>query len=411
MAPGACVAVTGLGLVTPGGVGVAPTWAAVCEGVSLAGRDASLAGLPVDISCAVRAFDGDHLLGRRLARRMSRGTQMGVVAAREAVRMAGLREGTFDPVRAGVVFGATGSSTEGALATVTKLAAGRVETISPVDALRSVPSACPTEVALDLGAAGPSFATSAGCASALVAIGVARDLLRAGVLDVAVVGGAEVTCDRLCVASGLSLGLLSARVHAPQEAMRPFDAGRDGWVAAEGAGVLVLERAEHARGRGARVLSWVAGFGAAGDVHHAARPEGRGAEQAAVLALADAGWPPHEVEHVNAHGASSRTYDAAEARWLDRLFPHRPPVTATKGVLGHAAAASGAIEAALTVLTLRHRRIPPIANLDQPDPEFRLHTVAKAPLDRPLRNALCVSAAMGGQNCSLALLAPTPTTP
>ncbi|WP_327269563.1 beta-ketoacyl-[acyl-carrier-protein] synthase family protein [Streptomyces sp. NBC_01218] len=403
------VVVTGLGLVTPGGIGVEAGWRAALAGVSTAARDPRLAGLRVDISCRVPEFDADALLGRRLARRMDRGTQLGVVAAREAFAMAGLADGDWDPARVGVVMGSGGSSVDGLLDICDRLAAGRPESVPPMALPRSLPSAGATEVALDLGAAGPNFATSAGCASGLTAIGVARDLLRSGALDIVVAGGAESLCHPLTVTAFAQLGVLSTRPGDPCDAARPFGRDRDGFVVAEGAGILVLERAAYARARRAPVLAHAAGYGAGSDAHHVAavHPEGRGAERAVRAALADARWRPEDVEHVNAHGAATRANDAAEASWLARVLPHRPPVTATKATLGHAGAGSGGIEAALSVLTLSRRTIPPTANHTEPDTALAggIDLVTRAPRAGGRRTALCVSTALGGQNSALALLA------
>ncbi|GAB2889878.1 beta-ketoacyl-[acyl-carrier-protein] synthase family protein [Streptomyces mayteni] len=398
------IAVTGIGLVTPGGVGVRASWRAVRDGAATATRDPALAGLPVDISCAVPGFDGDALLGRRLARRLDPVTQLGLVAAREALAMAGLPAGGWDPARVGVLVGAGGSSLAGVTEAHRRLLACRAETISPTALPRSLPSACATEIAHDLGVTGPAFATVAGCASGLLAARVARDLLRSGDLDVAVVGGAESLRHPLTVAGFAQLGTLSRRAGEPAAACRPFDADRAGLVVAEGAGVLVLERPGYARARRAPVLAWLAGCGAAGENHHPTtpHPEGAGGERATRAALADAGWHPADVGHVNAHGAATVANDATEARWLARTLPHRPPVTATKGALGHAGAGSGAIEAATTVLALRERLIPPTANLDRLDPDFDLDVVAKAPRPAPdSPGALTVSSAFGGQNAAL----------
>ncbi|MFI7275260.1 beta-ketoacyl-[acyl-carrier-protein] synthase family protein [Streptomyces sp. NPDC049879] len=405
-APDACwgpgaVAVTGVGLVTPGGTGVAGAWDAVCRGLPTARRDPELAGQPVDLTCAVPDFDGDALLGRRLARRMDRVAQFAVVAAREAVAMAGLGGRTWPGERIAVLFGAGGSSFEGLTDAYPKLLSGRARAISPMTLPRSLPSAPAAEVALDLGVSGPGFATSAGCASAPVAVGVGRDLLRSGTVDVVVAGGAESLRHPLAAAGFAQLGVVS------RTAARPFAADRDGFVPAEGAGVLVLESGAHACARGAEVLAWLGGYGAAGDGHHVAapHPDGVGAERALRAALAAGGTEPCAVGHVNAHGAATRLNDRAEARALARLLPHRPPVTATKGALGHAGAGSGAIEAVVTVLSLRDQLIPPTAGLTGPDPEFTLDVVTGAPRRAALRTAVSVSTALGGQNAALLLLA------
>ncbi|MFJ2902882.1 beta-ketoacyl-[acyl-carrier-protein] synthase family protein [Streptomyces sp. NPDC087212] len=399
------VAVTGVGLVGAGGIGTEANWAAVCAGVGLAERAPELAGGPVELVCRAVGFDGDALIGRRSARRMDRAAQMGVVAAREATAASGLTPGEVPADRLGVVMGTGGSGVTGVVDVHERLRTGRAATISPLTVPRSLPGACAAEIALDHGASGPNFATSAGCASGLVSIGVAVQMLRAGIVDVMLAGGADCLLHPVPLAAFAQMGVVSRRVDRPTAAVRPFDVERDGFVAAEGAGVLVLERAGHARARGARVLAWVAGYGAASDAHHfaAVHPEGRGGEQAARAALADAGWDAGDVDHVNAHGSATRAGDLAEARWLARVLPHRPSVTATKAVLGYAGAASGATEAALTVLSVARRRVPPTANHERPEPGLDLDVVTGAPRAGRTARALCVSTAPGGQNSVLAV--------
>lgn len=401
------VAVTGVGLVSAGGVGAEPTWGAVCAAVGRAERALELADEPVDLVCRVGGFDADALLGRRLARRMDRPAQLGVVAAREAVEVSGLAPGGVAAHRFGVVMGAGGTGVADVADAHERWRAGRAATISPLGLARSLPSACAAEIALDRGAAGPGFATSAGCASGLIAVGTAMELLRSGAVDVMLAGGADCLLHPVTLAALGQMGVLARRAARPDAAVRPFDVARDGFVASEGAGVLVLETAAHARARGARVLAWLAGYGAAGDAHHiaAVHPEGRGGEQAARTALADAGWAARDVEHVNAHGSATEAGDRAEARWLTRLLPHRPPVTAAKAVLGYAGAASGATEAALTVLTVARRLVPPTANHEQQEPGMDLDVVTGGPRGVRLRKALCVSTAPGGQNSVLAVAA------
>jgi 3-oxoacyl-[acyl-carrier-protein] synthase II len=256
-----------------------------------------------------------------------------------------------------------------------------------------------------LGVRGPSLAVATACASGATAIGVARDLLRSGACDVALAGGTEAAVDRLTAAAFARLDALAPLPGSqdPAAASRPFDAERQGFVLAEGAAVLVLERLADAKARGARVLGRLVGYGAAADAHHPTTPHpaGVGLELALRRALADAGARPAEVDHVNAHATGTPLGDLAEARTLHRLFG-AVPVTAAKGTLGHTLGAAGAIEAALTVLTVAEGLIPPTANLAKQDPEIDLDVVHGAPRPARIGLALTDSAGFGGQNAVLA---------
>jgi 3-oxoacyl-[acyl-carrier-protein] synthase II len=222
-----------------------------------------------------------------------------------------------------------------------------------------------------------------------------------------VTGGAEACVVRSIVTGFAQMGALSRRRDDPAAASRPFDVDRDGFVAAEAAGVLILERMEHARARGAAVHATVRGYGATADAYNATAPEpsGRGVEAAIRAALADADLTSGEVDHVNAHGTSTPLNDVTEARVLRRVFGDRPAVTSTKGVTGHALGAAGAIEAAYTVLSVRHGVVPPTANLENQDPKIDVDVVAKAQRDLPVRAAISNSFGFGGQNAVLAICA------
>ncbi|MFI7094400.1 beta-ketoacyl-[acyl-carrier-protein] synthase family protein [Streptomyces lydicus] len=397
------VAVTGLGLVTPAGVGVAATWHGLLSGESPAARDPALDGLPVDFCCRVPGFDAAERLGRRLSWRLDRCAAMALVAAREAVADAGLGTDRWDPLRVGVVVGVGTASMERYEEEFAKLTSGRATEISPLAIPRSVPNMVAGEVGMDLRVRGPNLTVSTACASGATALGTARQLLLADACDVVVAGGSESLCSRIPAACFHQMGALSRRGDDPAGASRPFDADRDGFVLAEGAGMLVLERAEHARGRGARVRSYLSGYGASCDAYHftAPHPEGRGAAEALSAALGDAGLEPGDIGHVNAHGTSTVLNDRAEALALRQVFRRPPPVTAVKGALGHAAGGAGAIEAACTVLTLQEQVVPPTANLRRLDPDIELDVVSKVP--RPVRMAAAVSNAFGfgGQNAVL----------
>jgi 3-oxoacyl-[acyl-carrier-protein] synthase II len=407
------VAITGLGLVTPAGAGVAAGWAALCAGEPLAATDPDLAGLPVDFSCRVPVLDTDTQLGRQLDRRLDPFSRWALVAAREAVADAGLAVRPeagirLDPaaaVRVAVILGVGANSLSHYEDAFACLFAGTPEAMSPIVLTRSVPNMVAGEVAMDLGAHGPCFTTSSACASAATAIGVARGLINAGLCDIAITGGSESARIRATAACFARMGALSRRVDDPAGASRPFAADRDGFVLGEGTGILVLERPEHAAARGARVRAFLSGYGASADAYHPARPhpEGYGAQLAIRAALADAGLAPADIDHVNAHGTGTVLSDRAEANALRAVFGCAPPVTATKSIFGHPLGAGGGIEAVATVLALEEQLIPPTANLDEPDPDLDLDLVAKGPRLATMRAAVSNSFGFGGQNAVLVL--------
>lgn len=402
------IAVTGLGLVTPAGIGTEDTWSGLLRSLPTAVGDPLLAGLPVDFSCRVPAFDGGRLLGRRLAARLDRACQFALVAAREARADAQLDTAPWDPARIAVVLGVGTCSFDTYEAEFAKLARGQPTKVSPWAIVRSVPNMIPAEVALDLGARGPNLSVSTACASGTTALGVARDLLLAGRCDVAFAGGAESVCSRVPATCFHQMGALSRRRHAPAVASRPFDRDRDGFVLAEGAGILVLERATQARARGAWIRAHLAGYGASCDAHHPAvpHPAGRGAVDAMRSALADAGLSPLDIGHINAHGTATRQNDLAECRAVREVFAQPPPVTSLKGCLGHAVGGAGGIEAVCTVLALEHQIVPPTANLEHQDPGIALDVVHKAPRAMAMKAALSNSFGFGGQNAVAAFTLP-----
>ncbi|MBP2477869.1 3-oxoacyl-[acyl-carrier-protein] synthase II [Crossiella equi] len=394
------LAVTGLGLVTTAGIGVEASWEGVLRGESTATPDPGLAGMATDFSCRVPGFDADALLGRRTAWRQDRCTHLARVAAREAVADSGLDPASWDGARVGVVVGNSlgGSGTfEAQHDVLTREGEQQVTPLLIPMAGTGSPTAWLT---LDLHALGPSLAPATACASGATALGVARDWLTTGLCDVVIAGGAESALSRLIMAGFGQLGALSRRGATPGEACRPFDADRDGFVAGEGAGILVLERLADARARGARVHAVLAGYGGSSDAHHitAPHPGGTGVERATRTALAEAGLSTSDIDHVNAHGTSTPLNDAVEGALVQRLYGDRACVTSVKGVLGHSLGAAGAIEAVLTVLTVREGLVPPTANLDRLDPRLDLDVVTKVPRRTEVRAAVSNSFGFGGSN-------------
>lgn len=404
---GQAVAVTGLGLVTPAGIGVPDSWRGVCSGRSTARRDPNLAGLAVDISCTVPDFDAKALVGRRSMLMHDRFSQLAIVAGREAVAHAGLDPSSWDGARVGVVMGC---GLGGVWTWEKQHDIMRDRGPNAVSALllpMLVPNMVAGHLAMEFQATGPNFVVTAACASGGMAIACALPLLRDDLCDVVLVGGTDAAVSPLIVTAFTQMGALSRRVDEPVAACRPFDKDRDGFVIGEASAVLVLEREASARARGARPLALVAGAGASADAHHmtAPDPDGQGIRRAVQSALSDAAVGPSEVDHVNAHGTSTPLNDTAEARALRGVLGNRPSVTSTKGVLGHSLGATGAVEAALTVLAIDQRTVPPTANLETQDPEVDLDIVATAARAQRVEVALSTSYGFGGQNSALVFTA------
>ncbi|MFB6711139.1 beta-ketoacyl-[acyl-carrier-protein] synthase family protein [Streptomyces sp. NPDC056237] len=398
------VAVTGVGVVSPAGADEHTFWAGLCEGVSMARGCEELAGLPVDFACPAGGIDLDAAVGGRSAWRMARFVKMALVAARQAVADAGLSPERWDGERVGVVLGVGVGGVSVLADGLRKLDEAGPEAVSPLLVPMMMPNAAAGEVAIALRAHGPSLAPATACASGATAIAVARDLLTSGRCDVVVAGGAESVLTPLVVSAFAAMGALSLRTGDPAGASRPFAADRDGFVIGEGAAVLVLERTPDAHARGVRPRALLTGTGSATDAHHptAPHPDGAGARRAVGAALREAGWAAHDVDHINAHGTSTMLNDAMETALISGLFPHRPSVTAPKGVLGHTLAAAGAIEAVATVLTLERGLVPPIANLDSLPDGFDLDCVVKEPRVQDVERALSHSFGFGGHNVVLA---------
>ncbi|MFD0396735.1 beta-ketoacyl-[acyl-carrier-protein] synthase family protein [Kitasatospora sp. NPDC127121] len=399
------IAVTGLGLVTPAGFGTEETWQRVCAGTPTASPDPDLDAAPVTFSCRIPAMDLDTAVGRKKAWRIGRFSKLALLAAREAVQNAGLDTGGWDGARVAVVLGVGFGGAPHWEDQLRRLHQRGPAHVSPTVIPMVIGNMAVGEVAQEFGARGPTLACATACASGATALAIAHDLLVAGSCDIVLAGGAEAALSPLVATGFHRMGTLSARGHDVPGASRPFAADRDGFVLAEGAAVLVLERAADARARGARARAVLAGHGASNDAHHpTAPPQGAaGAEQALRTALRSAGLGAGDIGHVNAHGTSTPLNDAAEAGLIARALPHQPSVTAPKGVLGHSLGAAGAIEAALTVLTIERGLVPPIANLTPDIAEFDIDCVTGTARRQRIDAALSHSFGFGGHNVVLAL--------
>ncbi|WP_410644269.1 beta-ketoacyl-[acyl-carrier-protein] synthase family protein [Amycolatopsis sp. lyj-346] len=400
-------AVTGLGLVTAAGIGADAAWHGVTRSGAVRGvrHRAELHGLSCDFMYTIDDLDAESRLGVPAMRMMDRFSQLAVIAAREAVADAGLDTAVWDTDRVAVVIGSAHGGLPFYDEQSTVLAAKGARRVSPKLAPMTTVNSAASSVCMDLGARGPSLSVSTACSSGTVAIGTALQLLRSGACDIAIAGGAESVCSRLLISSACQMRAVSTRRDDPSTACRPFDADRDGFVVGEGAGLVVLERAEHAAARGARVRAGIAGYGASSDAYAAVAPdpEGAGIERALRTALADADVAPADVGHVNAHGTSTVMNDLIEARMLHRVLGEVPLVTSTKAMTGHALGAAGGIEAALTVLALEKQLVPPTGNFRTRDIRIPIDVVAKEARPAAFECAVKTSMGFGGHNAALVL--------
>ncbi|MFI6743628.1 beta-ketoacyl-[acyl-carrier-protein] synthase family protein [Nonomuraea sp. NPDC050451] len=397
------VVVTGMGVRTPAGAHPKELWGALLAGRSTARTITSFdaEGLPVDFACQVPDLDLDGYVKPRDARRMDRVTRMAFCAATDALADAGHPQAA--PERRAVVTG-TGyggvATQEAAFGTLDER--GRAWP-GPLHIPMSMHNAAAAEISIRHAFLGPSMSVATACASGSHAIGEGMRLVRDGTADVVLAGGMEAGVRASALVGFGRAGALSRRASEPERASRPFDADRDGFVLGEGAAFLVLERLEDALLRGAHVYAELSGYGRTSDGHHltAPDPEGDGAYRCMRQALADAGIAAADVVHVNAHATSTRLNDEMEARAIARLFgEYAVPVTGSKSVIGHALGASGAIEAVISVLTLRERAVHPTANLDRQDPACPVDVVT-APRPIVPGPVLSNSFAFGGHNATL----------
>lgn len=404
------VVVTGMGLITPLGLDVEDTWAALLAGKSGAGPvtlfDAT--DQHVQFACEVKGFDPERYMDRKEARRSDRFLQFAVAAADEAVRQAGLEGmGPDAPSdRTGVIVG----SGIGGLSTLeeqhSKLLEQGPKRVSPFFIPMFIADMAAGMISMRYGSRGPNYATVSACASSAHAVGLALRSIRNGEADVMIAGGTEATVTPLCMAGFASMKALSRRNDSPETASRPFDATRDGFVVGEGAGILVLESAEHALARGATILGEIAGFGQSADAYHmtAPVPGGTGAQLAMRDALADADVGLDDVQYVNAHGTSTPANDLTETAALKELFGEYAAdlvVSSTKSMTGHTLGAAGAIEAAICLLACERGRIPPTINYHTPDPECNLFYAPNEAVDRDVKVALSNSFGFGGHNVAI----------
>ncbi len=405
------IVVTGMGMVTALGNDVGSTWDGLVAGRSgvrtIEAFDPSR--LTSRIAAEVRGFDASGVLDRKEVRRTDRYIQFGLVAARQAMDQAGLPdrlEGALAEAT-GVILG-TGLGGVGTLydGMSTNVLRGP-DRISPFLIPMGIPNVGAGQIAINFGMLGPNFATVSACATGGHAIGEASEIIRRGDADVMVAGGAEAGIFEPLVGGFAAMRALSTRNDDPEAASRPFDAGRDGFVCGEGAGVMILEALEHADARGAEPLAELVGYGATADASHITLPApgGIGAVRAARRALEKAALSPADIDHVNAHATSTPEGDKAELQAIRTIFGEgagRIAVTANKSMLGHTLGAAGAIEAITTIMAIRDGVVPPTINLTETDPAGEgLDLTPGSASHREIRAAISNSFGFGGQNTAL----------
>jgi 3-oxoacyl-[acyl-carrier-protein] synthase II len=401
------VAVVGAGVKTPAGNGVGELWRNLCAARPSAEvfEDDRLPPGVAALVCRVSGFDPAAHLTPIEVRRLDRSHALAIGAAADALgQCAALPEPARRAVVCGVGLGAASTYEEQA----SRLLEQGVRGLSPLTIPMVMPSSVAAHLSLRFGFEGPCLTVSAACASGAAAIGEGVELLRRGAADVVLAGGVDSLVGYGAMCCFMRLDAMSRNVSCPDLASRPFDADRDGFVMGEGAGFVVLQRLEDISASGPEPLGLVLGHASSADAHHlvAPSPHGEGAVRCMALALADAGVQPGDLAHVNAHGTSTVLNDRAEAAALAALFDGAcPPVTAVKGSTGHMIAGSGAVEAIVSLISLRHRVVPPVAGLRTVDPDFDLDVVQDTPRKGPPGYALSNSFGFGGANTALVLAA------
>jgi 3-oxoacyl-[acyl-carrier-protein] synthase II len=400
--------VTGLGVVSPVGIGVEAFWGALLQGDSGVGPITRFDAAPYEtrIAAEVKGFDPTRYLDRKEARRTDTFIHYAVAAGRQALEDAGWKGGREVAESLGVSLG-TGMGgipfLEDAAAVLREKGPSRV---SPYALPGMIPNMAAGVVSMQVGAGGPNLSTSTACSAANHALGEAARLIHWGDAEVMLAGGTEALITPLVVAGFSALRVLSRRNDEPARASRPFERGRDGFVIGEGAGMLVLEALEHADRRGARVYAELAGYGQSGDAYHltAPSPDAAGPARAMARALRDAGLPPAAVQYINAHATASPLSDPIETAAIKRAFGAHAralAISSIKSMTGHLLGASAALQAIATCLAIRHGVVPPTTNYDEADPACDLDYVPNAARPLAVDVALSNSFGFGGTNATL----------
>ncbi len=401
------VVVTGMGALCALGNDVGSIWSAAIAGTSgiapITRFDAE--GFETRFAGEVKGFDAATMVGRKESRRMDRFSQLSIVAARQAVEQSGL-DIASNPTRVGTLIATGMGGLETFEAGTEAMLNGGPRRVSPFFVPMMLANMASGNVAIDLGTKGPNYAPVSACAASAHAIGEGTLMIRSGLADAMVVGGGEAPITRMGIAGFGSMGALSTRNDDPERASRPFDKGRDGFVLAEGAAVVVLEEREHALARGATILAEMVGYGTTDDANHMVQPGpgGEGAARAMVLAMGDAGLVPANISYINAHGTSTPLNEKLETEAIKRAFgdeAYTTPISSTKSMTGHLLGAGGALEAIFSVKVMESGVIPPTINQEEPDPDCDLDYVPNVAREADVSVVMSNSMGFGGHNVSL----------
>jgi 3-oxoacyl-[acyl-carrier-protein] synthase II len=406
------VVVTGLGMITPYGVGVEAFWAGMLQGKSAISKieGMNLEGQSVLIAGEIKGFEEMGLIDPKEAKHLDRYNQLALIALDEAMKSAGLKENSFeDPYRVGVIVG----SGVGGFDTFEKQHHIIIERgptkCTPYTIPMIINDMAAGRISIKIGAKGINKAVISACATSNHCIGDSFRSIQWGEADIMIAGGAESVITPLGIGAFTSLRTLSKRNDEPERASRPFDKDRDGFVMSEGSGILVLEELEHAKKRGATIYAEIVGYGQSADAYHivAPDPEGRGSMKAMEFALKDAGIEPEDIGYINMHGTSTGLGDIAESQAIAKIFGDKETnkklkVSSTKSMHGHLLGATGACEAIVCIKAMEEGKIPPTINLDNQDPEVaNLDYVPNKSIDAELNITLSNSFGFGGHNTSL----------
>jgi 3-oxoacyl-[acyl-carrier-protein] synthase II len=404
------VVITGLGLVTPLGIGVEETWNALCEGKSGIGEitrfDAS--GFDTQIAGEVKNFHPEDFLPKKEARRIQSFIAYAVAASRMALEDSGLIIDSANQDRVGVLTGCGLGGLQILEQTAAILRKKGPKRVTPFFIPMMIGNMAPGMISIYLGAKGPNSSIATACASGTHAVGDAFKIIKRGDADAMITGGVESVITPTCIAGFNAMKALSVRNHEPEKASRPFDRDRDGFIVGEGCGILILETLEGAVKRGSRIYAEIRGYGMSGDGFHMAAPapDGEGAARCMTAAIDDAGISYNAVDYINAHGTSTQLNDLYETQAIKSVFKekaHSLAISSTKSMTGHLLGAAGGIETVFTALTIHEGIIPPTINLDNPDENCDLDYVPNIARKTDVKLAMTNSFGFGGTNAVLIL--------
>ena len=405
------VVVTGLGTINPLGNNVSDTWDNLINGVS--GIDSITAfdtsELPVTFAGEVKNFDANEYMGKQHARKLDRSGHFSIYATEEALKDAGLDNEERLGTNVGIVFG-TGiggiGATEDAVRTFDERGPSRV---NPLAITQLMPNSSTGQVAIKFGIEGPSLTITTACAASANAVGEAKNMIENGIVDMVVAGGTESGTTSMTIAAFAQIRALSTNNDSPQEACKPFDKNRDGFVMGEGSTVLIMESEESAKNRGAEIYGYVSGYGSTTDAFHITAPAegGAGAVKAMGKALEDAGIKASDVDYINAHGTSTPANDKNETDAIKTVLGEKAyevAISSTKSMTGHLLGGGGAFESMASLLSIKHSKVPPTINLNNPDEECDLNYTPNNAVDLEINTAMSNSFGFGGHNAVLVFI-------